>query len=265
MEHSVDVIDLKEYLRIIQKRKLIIIILPLVAVLTSAGLSFFFIKPTYEANTTMIVGKPLNSQKDVVNEYNMVLANKQLAKTYGEIAKSRSVLQKVAGELKLTMPVDELKKRVKVNSVGDTELIAISVQDHNPQLASSVANSLARNFAERVVEIKKVEHVSVVDKAVAPDRPVKPKKLLNIVIAGIVGLMSALGWVFLLEFLDDTIKSPEEIQKHLGLPVLGIIPNFNLKEFRTTEGSESSAGSKQFNHSGKVPITGSRSVPGATD
>lgn len=265
MEQSVDVVDLKEYLRIIRKRKLIIIILPLVAVLASAVLSFYVIKPTYEANTTMIVGKPADGPKEVVNEYNMVLANKQLAKTYGEIAKSRSVLQKVAGELKLTMPVEELKNRIKVNSVGDTELIAISVQDSNPQLAGSIANSLARNFTERVVEIKKVQHVSVVDKAIAPDKPVKPKKLLNIAIAGILGLMAAVALVFLLEFLDDSIKSPEDIQKHLGLPVLGIIPSFNLKESRAMEGRESCADSKQLNHSRTIPITGSRSIPRVTD
>ena len=265
MEQSVDVVDLKEYLRIIRKRKLIIIILPLVAVLASAVLSFFVIKPTYEANTTMIVGKPADGPKEVVNEYNMVLANKQLAKTYGEIAKSRSVLQKVAGELKLTMPVEELKNRIKINSVGDTELIAISVQDGNPQLASNIANSLAQNFAERVVEIKKVENVSVVDKAVASDRPVKPKKAMNIAVAGIIGVMAALGLVFLLEFLDDTIKSPEDVQKNLGLPVLGIIPSFNLKESRYMEGSEASARSKQLNHPGVFPIAGSRSVPRVTD
>jgi len=212
----------------------------------------------------MIVGK-VYGQQEVTNEYNLILANKQMAKTYGEIAKSRSVLSAVVYDLNLSLTSNELKEKVKVNSVGDTELIAISVQDNNPQVASKIANSLAKNFAGRVKEIKKVENVSVVDKAIVPDKPVKPKKVLNLVIAGIVGIMTAVGLVFLLEFLDDTIKSPEDIQNHLGLPVLAIIPDFNPKKSRLTEERESHATIKQFNHSGAIPIAGGRSLPRASD
>ncbi|RYD07019.1 hypothetical protein N752_00120 [Desulforamulus aquiferis] len=79
----------------------------------------------------------------------------------------------------------------------------------------------------KVVEIMKVDNVNVIDLAVTPSNPVKPNKKLNILIAGVVGLMIALGLVFLLEFLDRTIKTSEDVKRHLGLPVLGAIPKID--------------------------------------
>jgi capsular polysaccharide biosynthesis protein len=70
------------------------------------------------------------------------------------------------------------------------------------------------------------DNVKVVDKAKVPSSPVKPRPLMNIAIAGVLGIMVGLGIIFLIEYLDNTIKTPDDVQKYLGLPVLGSIPNF---------------------------------------
>lgn len=61
-----------------------------------------------------------------------------------------------------------------------------------------------------------------------PDKPIKPNKLLNILIAFVAGLMASLGLVFLLEYLDNTVKTSSDIEKLLGIPVLGIIPDYKI-------------------------------------
>jgi len=97
----------------------------------------------------------------------------------------------------------------------------------NPDLAASIANSMADEFSKAVIDIKKVDSVSIVDTAVTPTHPVKPNKKLNVLIAFVVGLMASVGLVFLLEYMDNTVKTSDDVEKLLGIPVLGVIPNYD--------------------------------------
>jgi len=223
--------ELRQYWEIIRKRWLLIIALPLIAALTSGIISFYIIKPVYQASTTLIVGKKAEDISQAllgqILDYNVLQANLQLAKTYGEIAKSRTVEQNVIEKLNLGLTVTELDNQVLINPVKNTEILEIQVQNTDPQLAASIANTMAEEFSAAVVEIKKVDSVSIVDEAVAPANPVKPNKMLNILIALLVGLMAAGGLAFLLEYLDNTIKTSEEAENILGIPVLGLIPLYD--------------------------------------
>jgi len=223
--------ELRQLWEIIRKRWLLIVALPLIAALTSGIISFYIIKPLYQASTTLIVGKKAEDISQAllgqILDYNVLQANLQLAKTYGEIAKSRTVEQNVIEKLNLGMTVTELDNQVLINPVKNTEILEIQVQNTDPQLAASIANTMAAEFSAAVVEIKKVDSVSIVDEAVAPANPVKPNKMLNILIALLVGLMVAGGLAFLLEYLDNTIKTSEEAENILGIPVLGLIPLYD--------------------------------------
>jgi capsular polysaccharide biosynthesis protein len=222
-------LELRQLWEILRKRWLIIVALPLIAALTSGIISFYILKPLYQASTTLIVGKKAENQALLgqILDYNVLQANLQLAKTYGEIAKSRTVEQNVIDQLNLGLTVEKLDKQILINPVKNTEILEIQVQDTDPYLAASIANTIAEKFSAAVIEIKKVDSVSIVDKAVTPAIPVKPNKLLNILIALLVGLMAAIGLAFLLEYLDNTIKTSEEVEKILGIPVLGLIPLYD--------------------------------------
>lgn len=222
-------IELRQYWEMLKKRWIIVLVLPIIAALTSGVVSFFIIKPVYQASTTLIVGKKASEagQAAVQMLDNSVLqANLQLAKTYATIAQSRTVEQSVINHLDLTMSVAELDKLITINPVKTTEILEIQVMNTNPELATDIANSMAAEFSKAVIEIKKVDSVSIVDTAVVPNNPVKPDKMLNILIAYVVGLMAAFGLVFLLEYLDNTIKTSSDVENVLGIPVLGVIPNF---------------------------------------
>ena len=90
--------------------------------------------------------------------------------------------------------------------------------------------SLLQSFEQvRVAEAQATSNVVQVDPAVTPEVPVRPRTLINTVLAGIVGLMLAVGLVFLIEALDDTLN-PDQITRQLGLPVLGIIARHNSED-----------------------------------
>lgn len=87
-----------------------------------------------------------------------------------------------------------------------------------------------RREEARISEAMETADVRVIDPAVVPDKPVKPRVKLNIAIGGVLGMFLGVGLAFLLEFMDNTIKSKEDVEKVLGLPLLGQIPDLNKIE-----------------------------------
>lgn len=221
-------IELRQYWEMLRKRWIIVVALPLIAALTSGVVSFFILKPVYQASTTLIVGKKAEVGQSAVQmlDNSVLQANLQLAKTYAAIAQSRTVEQNVIEDLDLDLTVAQLDNMIAINLVKTTEILDIQVKNTDPDLAAAIANSMANQFSESVIEIKKVDSVSIVDTAVTPTQPIKPNKQLNMLIAFVVGLMASVGLAFLLEYMDNTVKTSEDVEQLLGIPVLGVIPNY---------------------------------------
>lgn len=223
-------IELRKVGEIIKKRWVLFVAIPLLAALISGVITFYVIKPVYQSSATLIVGKkaPDSSEEPLARQ--LLEANRLLAKTYGEIAKSRTVREQVIDQLGLKLTADELYSKISVNQVDDTEILEITVTDTDPQLAADIANVTVWKFSVAVIDIKKIDSVSFIDKAVAPTAPIKPNKIKNILIALIMGLIAAFGISFWLEYLDNTIKSSKEAEELLGLPVLGVILDYQYNE-----------------------------------
>ena len=143
------------------------------------------------------------------------------------------LLNKVITDLGLKTTPDELVKEIKVTPDTVATVLHITVQDTNPALARDVANTLVAEFIAEVKQIQQAEtqapnsrtqdNLVVISSAVLPDKAVSPHKTLNVGIAFIAGLLLALGTAFLLDYLDQSIKSDDELTKRLGLIPLGHI------------------------------------------
>lgn len=203
----------------------LIFILVILSIIVSGIVSYYVIVPEYETFITLMVGKPKDYQSlDNQLEYNDLLLNQRLVSTYGEIVKSRVVTDKVIENLGLDMSFADFGKKVSVSLVKDTEIIKLIVTDENPILAAKIANETAEVFMESVKDIMMVENIQIIDEAQVPKKPISPRPKLNMAIAGILGLMVGIFLSFLLEYLDNTIKTPEDVEKYLGLSVIGTIP-----------------------------------------
>lgn len=218
-----ETISLKELFQTLRKRLSLIIIITAIAVIISGVVSYFIITPIYQASTQLLV----NQQKTDQSFYNPneVQTNLQLINTYNVIIKSPAILEKVVNQLGLDMTVEEINGKITVQSEADSQVVNVTVQDPDPQLAADIANTTANVFQKEIVNIMSVDNVSILAKALVGENqsPVKPQPLLNIAIALVVGLMAGVGLAFLLEYLDNTVKDEQDIEKILGLPVLGVI------------------------------------------
>lgn len=221
-----ETMDLREILQIIYKRLWFIILVTLVCIISSGIISFFVLDSVYEASTTLMVSKTREDQSQNL-QYNDILMNQKLVKTYSEIVKSNRVLEKVIEQLDLDMTTGDLKNKIQVSSVSDTEIIRIAVQDKDPNFATELANSIAVVFMGEIGSIMKMDNVQFIDPAKVPIDPVKPRPLLNIAIAAVLGVMISVFIVFLVEYFDNTVKTVDDVENKLGLPVLGSIPVFD--------------------------------------
>lgn len=218
--------ELTEYLDIVRKRLWIIVVVPVVAVILAAVVSFYILSPVYQANTTLYVGKNIDTGNAIA--YNDIMVGNQLVKDYRELVKSRLIAGMVIKELGLTgMTSSSLSNMLSVNLKNDTRLIEVTAQAKTPEMAQKIADQVAVAFKEKAVELIDVQNVQVIDNAELPSAPVKPKKMLNVAIAAFVGLMAGFGITFLLEYLDSTIKTPNDVEKYIELPVIGAITEFN--------------------------------------
>ena len=222
-----ETIDLREYFAIIKKRFWIIALLAIISALISGVISFFMLNPVYEAKSTLIVNADKQAETQIVTG-DQITVTQKLAVTYGEIIKSRTVLDDVIKNLKLETTYESLSGQITVSPVNDTQIISISVQDTNPQKARDIANEIPKVFAKEAKRITKANDIQVIDKAILPKDAVKPNKMMNIAIAAVLGMMIGLFIVFLIEYLDNKIKTPQDIEKHLGLSVIGVIPNEDI-------------------------------------
>ncbi len=101
--------------------------------------------------------------------------------------------------------------------------IKIEVENKRRQLNSLVERQNETQVSARLRGLK-ISNISIIDKAEVPRNPVSPKKKRSLILALIVGIFGGVGLCFIMEYLDNTVKGPEDVEKLTGLPSLGIIP-----------------------------------------
>jgi capsular polysaccharide biosynthesis protein len=217
-------LDLRDFYNILKKRIKLIILVVVTCTLVSGLLSFFVVKPTYEAGTTIIIGKLTENGKNNP-QYNDVMMYQNLIKTYAQIAGSNLVMQNASNKLGGALSPEKLKKVVSITPQQGTQILQITGESGDPSEAVKMVDAVSSSF---IAESKRVfptgGDINVMDKPQFPDKPVKPKKMLNIAIAFFISLLASVGFSFVLEYMDNTIKTEADINKQLGIPVLGIIP-----------------------------------------
>lgn len=223
-------IDLREIYDVVRKRIKLIAVITLAVTILSGVLSFFVIKPTYEASTSVIIGK-LPSNEDSKMQYNDVMMYQNLVKTYVEIVKARTVSENAIKMLNIDMKPEDMMKNITATPVANTQMIKISAFARSAVDAKAVTNAVTGAFIDEAMKQFPSGTVKVVDPAVVPEYPAKPNKKLNIAIAFFLGLMASAGVVLIIEYMDNTIKTESDVEKYIGLPVIGMIPK-NIDESR---------------------------------
>jgi capsular polysaccharide biosynthesis protein len=224
-------LSLKDAARVLWQR--LPVILLVAVLLTGLVVAFNLLQtPIYEASSKVLIvevrGKdaadqPLSSQVDGLD---------QLALVMTEVVDSRRVAEATVKKLGLDIPPGEFVKNLSAEQVTETPFINIKYKDTNPQTAKLIANTIPEVLPDQVsdVNIGTTGPITakVFDQAVTPNNPESPNPLRNGFVALVFGLMLGVGIAFLLDHLDDSWRSPAEVEQISGVPTYALIPQHKL-------------------------------------
>ncbi|WP_283701401.1 YveK family protein [Clostridium perfringens] len=225
-------ISLQEIAYALKKRWKLIVLITIAATLVSAILSFFVIKPKYEATTKLFIGKQESQDNNAYNN-NDVMMYQQLMKTYAQLVKTSDLVTKAVKSADLDYNQKDIKgilNNLNATPSAETQILDLSFKGGNPKDVLKLTEAITNEFIAESKELIPNGNVQVIQKPQLPEHPVSPNKTLNILIAFILGLMVGVGVVLLLEYLDNTFKSREDLEKTLDLPIIGTIPDYNNME-----------------------------------
>lgn len=287
--------EIQQYITLIKRWFWLIILGGLVA----AGAAFIISKtqePVYRASSLLLISE--GAAPNSGGEFQAFQLSERLAQSYIERLTNYEVLTEAIGNLGLTMDPDALHNAMQASLVNNSQLIALSIEDTNPQVAAALANEIPTVFANRnmtmqlerfanskanletelaeikaelasaeavlaaeksngneqiqveqltdnllrlrethskilqsyedirVAEAGSLNNIIIDEHARIPTQPISPRTVTNTLLAGVVGVMLAVGVVFLIEYLDDTVKDPDSMESVTGLSTIGIIPKY---------------------------------------
>lgn len=216
-------ISFDEFIIILKKRIKLIISMFIFCVGITSGISFFILPKVYDAQAQILV-----NQKNINPEtfsWSQMETDLTLIDTYNVIIKSPAILKKVIGELNIKLSSQELSKKITVSHEENSKVVNINVEDENLHQAVSIANTVAEVFKEEIPLLMSVDNINILAIAEysSTTKPVKPKIMLNIGIATIVGLILGIGLALLRESFDRTIMDEYDIEEITNLPLVGFI------------------------------------------
>jgi capsular polysaccharide biosynthesis protein len=221
------VISFGDLLRVIRKRLWVILLMTIASVGVAVAFSLAQ-TPIYESSIDILVGQ----ERGISETPNDALGLQQLTQTMSAGVGSRRMGEAVIDREGLrTTPEDFLEEDLSVEQVPNTQLIRVDYRHPNPERARRVANTVGAVFSEQVSEVSQSANsitATVWDPAVTPDEPVSPNPIRNALLALALGLMLGVGLAFLLEYFDESWHSPEEAERLSGVPVYGVIPQFEV-------------------------------------
>ena len=215
-------IDLKELFTFVKSKLGLLIMITAGVCLIGCIYGLVIQTPMYKSDTTII----LSSSESTLTTTDVTI-NKNLVNTYAEIVKSRRVLDQVISELDLEESYEALSSKISVSAVNNTEIIRISVSDKDAIKAKNIANVTANYFTGEVIELYNMNNVKILDDAIESETPYNINVIKQTIIYFMLGFVLAAGILFVIYYFDRTVKSIEQVEQKIKLPILGGVQELN--------------------------------------
>ncbi|WP_171005573.1 Wzz/FepE/Etk N-terminal domain-containing protein [Bacillus sp. E(2018)] len=207
-------INIKELMEVMKRKIWLIAFITIVITILGTGYSRLTSENLYESSTRAIISA---SEVDLSTLMVMV--------------EDPEVLEKVVNELKLNRTADYLASQISVNNIGESQVVLISVVDNDPQVAADIANSTARIYKDQMEKLLNFNEIELLKEATPNTYPINGSGLRAILLSFLVGLVLSAGVVLILNTLDETIRSEQDIEQY-GVPVIGKIPVISKKDLK---------------------------------
>jgi len=221
--YSTDEIDLRELFSILMDKLKWILFSGAVCAAAAFFVTAVLIVPEYESGTSVYILSKENQDK---MSYNDLQASTMLAEDCTALVKSRAVAEEVIRKLSLDINEEELIQMISVsNESSSGRVIVIKVTHTDPAMAQRIADTVRETASGRFVETMDLKAVNVVDQANYPEEASNIKYKRNVAVGFAAGIFASAGIFIAVFLLSSKIRTQDDIEKYLGLSVLGVIPD----------------------------------------
>ena len=216
-------VDLKELFFVFWGKLWIILLSGIVLGIAAYFYTSVMITPQYASDGTVYILSRSNSNQQVTTgDLNM---SAQLTSDFEELIISHTVLDEVIEQIDYEgLTFGSLKNKITVTNRTDTRILQITVTDPDPLMAKAIVDKVIEISSEKIKSIMDIEAVNLVDEGTLNSTPVSPSYKKNVLIGVLIGIVITSAIVIVMYLLDDKIHTGEDIEKYLGLSVLGVIP-----------------------------------------
>jgi len=222
-------IDLRELFYVLLGKLHVILLAAILGAVTGLFISVVIMTPKYESATSIYV---LSKQDGNAITYSDLQTGTQITKDYTELVTSRTVMENVINKLDLNntykdmeyLDYKKLADMVMVSNKTDTRIITITITDTNPVRARDIADAVREAASDHIKSVMDIEAVNIVDYAEIPQNAISPNVIKNVVLGAMILLVLSCGVIVMWHLMDDTIKTPDDVEKYLSISVLGTIP-----------------------------------------
>lgn len=211
---------LLELFKLLKKHLALVVVLPVVLAIATAGVSWGLMQNQYTATVSVYVLTSSSNEQNTIQNSDLT-ASQLMANDIAELAGSDIVAERTAEQLGMSSLEGY---DISVNSSTTTRVIEISVTTGQAEAASVVANKIAEVLSSTAQDVMGVESVNVVDQAKAPDAPSGPNRVMYTAVAFLAGIFLAVAIVVVMDMVNTRVRTPEEAEELLGVPVIGRIP-----------------------------------------
>jgi polysaccharide biosynthesis transport protein len=232
-ESSIDM-DIKYILKLILKRFYIILLITVPLVKLAVHYRYDRVPPYYVTHTRIIIGNSIDNEGTQF-QINDVFIYQRFMNTYSVIAKTSIVGENTVRRLNMRISPDGLLSHISAVPQPDTQFLDLRIRWYDAEEAVLILNTLSEEFIKEAQSIYPMVTIKIMDKARLPRYPIRPDKNKIMLMAAMVGLVLSIGIILFLDFMDTTLKTREDVEECLQLPVLGVIYKGRRNVDRITE------------------------------
>lgn len=222
-EVEIDLLDLVGY----YMSHLPVLIASILAGAVIAGVfTIQFIPRRYTATSRMYM---ISASSDSVVDLSDLNIGASLSNDYVELMKSRPIIEDVINRLGLEYTYEELLPMISLNVVTNTRIVRISVISTDPREAMNIANQMAWTSKSKLPVIMDAPAPSIAEEAVLPKVKSSPSVSRNVVLGALLLLAVALAALTFFYLMDDTLKTPEDVEREFGIMPLSAVPEGQIK------------------------------------
>ena len=185
---------------------------------------------TYTATAKMYMISASSGSVLDLSDFNI---GTSLSQDYTELIKIRPVFNEVIDNLNLNMEYEELMEKVSISVVGDSRLLAVSVEDEDPKMAQKIVNELvdtAVTYIPKVMNASENAKPTIAEYAVVPDQKSSPNMAKNTILGAVLAMLLGAAYFIIRMLMDDSLNTAEDVEKAFGVMPLTVIPEGTIEE-----------------------------------